>query len=245
MKNKVFVYPNKKRIFYSVHNKKASICLLYLHGLMSSRKSEKGKAIFKYAKKNNLGFLSLDYTAHGDSDGVQTEFRVGQCLEDVLSILDTELKNKKIVVVGSSLGGWLTLLLAEKRREFVKGIMTLAVAADFTKLVWDHMFDDDIRNRLKSGEVFGPSQETKGHCFTYQMFEEAEQHYLLQRQINYDGPCLLVHGDKDEIIPYKNSFAVKDALSSPKVCLQIMKGETHLLKGYDLSDGLDYLLKQI
>lgn len=245
MKNKIFIYPNGKKICYTVHNKKAPICLLYLHGLMSCRNSDKGKYLLSYAKKNKLGFLSLDYTAHGESDGNQTEFRVGTCLKDILSVLEYEIKDKRMIVVGSSLGGWLTLLLAEKLKKQIMGIMTLAVAADFTKLVWEYMFNDQVRSLLKEGKTFGPSEETKGHCFTYQMFEEAENHCLLHRNISYNGPCLLVHGDKDDVIPYKNSFAVKDALTSSKVCLQIMKGESHLLKGYDLSMGLDYLLKQI
>lgn len=245
MKDKIFVYPNGKKIFYTIHNKKSPLFLVYLHGLMSSRKSDKGKAILSYAKKNGLGFLSLDYTAHGQSDGDKTEFRVGTCLNDILSVIDLELKEKQIILVGSSLGGWLTLLLAESKKSQIKGIMTLAVAADFTKLVWERMFNDEVRALLKSGKVLGPSEETKGHCFTYQMFEEADQHCLLHRCIAYNGPCLLVHGDKDEVIPYKNSFTVKEALTSSKVYLQIVKGETHLLKSYDLSLGLDFLLKLI
>lgn len=245
MKNKIFLYPNGKRIFYTVHNQKADTVLLYLHGLMSSRTSDKGKSILSYAKKNHLGFLSLDYTAHGESDGDKTEFRVGTCLEDILSVFDLELKNKKVIVIGSSLGGWLSLLLAEKRKQKIFGLITLAVAADFTKLVWEYMFNEDIKTRLKSGEVLGPSEETKGHCFTYQMFEEAEKHCLLNRTINYNGPCLLVHGDKDEIIPYMNSFKVKEALSSTKVCVQIIKDETHLLKGYKLQLAIDFILQQV
>ena len=245
MGNKIFLYPNGKRICYTIHNKKADVVLLYLHGLRSSRSSDKGKAILSYAKKHHLGFLSLDYTAHGESDGDQTEFRVGSCLEDILSLVDLELKGKKVIVVGSSLGGWLSLLLAEKRKQQVVGLITLAVAADFTKLVWEYMFNDYIRNLLKEGHVLGPSEETKGHCFTYQMFEEAEQHCLLHRKIEYTGPSLLIHGDKDETIPYENSFKVKDALASSKVCVQIIKDETHLLKGYDLSLALDFIRKQI
>ena len=209
MKNKIFLYPNGNRIFYTIHNEKSDVFLLYLHGLMSSRTSDKGKSILSYAKKNRLGFLSLDYTAHGESDGDKTEFRVGTCLQDVLSVFDLELKGKKVVVIGSSLGGWLSLLLGEKRKKQVKGLMTLAVAADFTKLVWEYMFNDHIRSLLKSGNVFGPSEETRGHCFTYQMFEEAEKHCLLHRNIEYQGPCLLVHGDQDEIIPYQSLFNFK------------------------------------
>ena len=216
-----------------------------MHGLKSSRTSDKGKAILSYAKKHHLGFLSLDYTAHGESDGDQTEFRVGTCLEDIVSLFDLELKGKKVIVVGSSLGGWLSLLLAEKRKNQIVGLITLAVAADFTKLVWEYMFNDHIRKLLKEGHVLGPSEETKGHCFTYQMFEEAEQHCLLHRKIEYTGPCLLIHGDKDETIPYQNSFKVKEALASSKVCVQIIKSETHLLKGYDLSLALDFIRKQI
>lgn len=245
MVNKIFQYPNGQKISYMIYNQSADTFLVYLHGLLSSKTSEKGQQILSFAKKNKMGFLSVDYTAHGDSDGDKTEFRVGKCLEDVLSVIDKELIDKKLILVGSSLGGWLSLLLAEKKKEQVKALMTLAVAADFTKLVWEYMFTDDVRELLKSGKVLGPNEETKGHCFTYQMFEEAEMHCLLHRTIDYDGPVLLVHGDQDEIIPYKNSLKVKDSLLSSKVCVQILKGEHHLLKGYNLSEGINYLLNQI
>lgn len=245
MKKNIFKYPNGKKISYLIHNKNAEVFLIYLHGLLSSKSSEKGKQILAYAKKKKLGFLSVDYTAHGESDGEQTEFRVGQCLRDVISVIEQELKNKPLILVGSSLGGWLSLLLAEQKKEQVKGIMTLAVAADFTKLVWEYMFNEETRSFLKSGNILGPSLETKGHCFTYQMFEEAEMHCLLHRQINYNGPCLLVHGNKDDVIPYQNSFNVMHALTSSKVSIQIIKNEHHLLQGYNLSCGLDFLMTQI
>ena len=245
MTKKIFKYSNGKKISYLIDNKNADVFLIYLHGLLSSKSSEKGKQILAYAKKKKMGFLSVDYTAHGESDGEQTEFRVGQCLKDVLSVIDHEIKDKSIIVVGSSLGGWLSLLLAEQKKEQVKGLMTLAVAADFTKLVWEYIFNEETRTFLKAGNVLGPSHETKGHCFTYQMFEEAEMHCLLHRQINYNGPCLLVHGDKDEVIPYQNSFKVMQALTSSKVAIQIIKNEHHLLQGYNLSDGLNYLMTQI
>ena len=245
MINKIYTYPNGKKIAYTLHNKKAETFIIYLHGLLSSKSSEKGQKILAYAKQKGLGFLSVDYTAHGESDGEKTEFRIGQCLKDVLSVIEKEIKNKPLILVGSSLGGWLTLLLAEQKKEQVKAIMTLAVAADFTKLVWEYVFNEDVRLLLKSGKTLGPSEETKGHCFTYQMFEEAEMHCLLHREIKYNGPVLLVHGDKDETIPMSNSLKVKDALTSTKVLVQIVKNEHHLLKGYNLSQGLDYLLTQV
>lgn len=241
MVKKIFKYPNGKKIAYLIHNKSADIFLVYLHGLLSSKSSAKGQQILSYAKKEKIGFLSVDYTSHGESDGEQTEFRVGQCLKDVLSVIEYEIKDKPIIVIGSSLGGWLSLLLAEQKKEQVKGLMTLAVAADFTKLVWEYMFNDEVRTLLKSGHVIGPSEQTKGHCFTYQMFEEAEMHCLLHRKINYTGPCLLVHGDKDEIIPYQNSFKVMQSLQSTNVSIQIVKNEHHLLQGYNLHSGIAYL----
>ncbi len=244
MVNKIFKYPNGKKISYILDQPNAETIIVYLHGLLSSKNSEKGQKIKDYAKRNGYGFLSVDYTAHGDSDGEKTEFRVGQCLKDVLMVIDKEIKDKSLILVGSSLGGWISLLLGEQKKEQVKAIMTLAVAADFTKLVWEYMFNEEVRDLLKSGKVLGPSEETKGHCFTYQMFEEAEMHCLLHRQINYNGPVLLVHGDQDETIPFSNSLKVKDALTSPKVSVQIVKNEYHLLKGYNLTQGLDWLLKQ-
>ncbi len=229
-------------IAYTYINRKNQPCVIYLHGLRSSRKSDKSARINAFCKQNGYSYLAVDYTGHGDSDGEPGDFRVGQCLDDVLAVLEAENVQTPLYLVGSSLGGWIAYLLSERLGEQIKGILTCAAGVDFLPMLWNYVFNDDIRNMLKKGMVLGPNEQTKGHCFTYPMFTEAEPYLLLNRKIGYKGPVVLAHGDKDEIIPYQNSLKIKDALESQDVSVHIIKDEGHLMSGYPIENTLKSLI---
>ena len=219
-------------------------CIVYLHGLRSSRNSEKGKRIRQFCLQNNYSFLSVDYTGHGESEGKPDDFRIHQCLEDVVNVVRFHNIREPLYLVGSSLGGWISFLLAEQFPQQVKGILTCAAGVDFLPMVWHHMFNDKIRDLLKNGAVIGPNEETHGHCFSYPMFVEAEPFLLLNRKIQYNGSVILAHGDKDEIIPFENSFKIKDALESQDVCVHIVKGDNHSLQTYPLENNIQSLIER-
>mgnify|MGYP003288903119 CR=1 FL=1 len=216
--------------------------IVYLHGLKSSRHSEKGKRLEKYAYDNKYGFLAVDYTAHGTSEGLPSDFRIERCLNDVLEVIQVENISNPLYLAGSSLGGWIAFLTAEKLSAQVKGVLTFAAGVDFLPMIWEHLFTDEIRNLLKKGIVLGPNELTKGYCFSYAMFTEAEPYLLLNRRILYTGPVILVHGDKDDLIPYQNSFKIKDALESTDVQCHLIKGEGHALLSYPMENALDLLI---
>lgn len=245
MTEKILNYTDGNHITYTISYGSKKMGILYLHGLLSSHKSDKGIQLASYAKENNFSFISLDYTAHGDSSGAPYDFRVGRCLRDILNVLETENYQEPFIIVGSSLGGWLSFLVAEKYSPQVRGILALAAGVDFMPRVWNEMFNDTIRQSLKNGKIIGPSSETKGYCFSYPMFEDAQKYLLLQRNIKYNGPVQLVHGDEDDIVPWETSLAVKNALQSKNVTIHLIKREKHLLKTYDLKKELDIFIKKI
>lgn len=216
--------------------------VIYLHGLKSSRYSEKGKRLEKYAHNHQYGFLAVDYTSHGTSEGVPADFRIERCLKDVLEVIQAEQLVNPLYLAGSSLGGWIAFLTAEKLSTQVKGVLTFAAGVDFLPMVWEHLFTDEIRNLLKQGAVLGPNELTKGYCFSYAMFTEAEPYLLLNRKISYTGPVILVHGDKDDLIACRNSFKIKDALESENVQCHVIKGEGHALLSYPMENALDVLI---
>lgn len=216
--------------------------VIYLHGLKSSRYSEKGQRLENYARNKNYGFLAVDYTSHGNSSGEPADFRIERCLKDVLEVIQAENISNPLYLAGSSLGGWIAFLTAEKLSAQVKGVLTFAAGVDFLPMIWEHLFTDEIRNLLKKGIVLGPNELTKGYCFSYAMFTEAEPYLLLNRRILYTGPVILVHGDKDDLIPYQNSFKIKDALESMDVQCHLIKGEGHALLSYPMENALDLLI---
>ena len=198
-----------KTIAYT-YDKRNTPCIVYLHGLCSSRQSEKGKRLARFCEENGYSFLAVDYTGHGESEGLPSDFRIKRCLDDVIQVLETEQPQEDLYFVGSSMGAWVAFL----------------------------------GNELQNGKVLGPSEETYGYCFSYEMFTQAEPYLLLNRKIHYTGPVILVHGDKDTVIPYQNSLKIKDALESKQVCVQIIKGEGHSLSGFPLERTLKFFIKQ-
>lgn len=242
--SKKFLNRENKTICYDYLKQNNQPCVVYLHGLKSSRQSLKAKRLKAYAKKNKYAYLALDYTAHGESEGNPSDFRVARCLNDVLDVLSHEKITNPLYIAGSSLGGWIAFLLAEIKQAQVKGVLTLAAGVDFLPFVWKKILPFAFKVLLKRGLVLGPNAKTKGYCFSYPMFKEAEPYLMLHRKINYKGAVVLAHGDQDTIILPENSFKIKDALESSDVTLHIVKGEGHHLHSYPLEDTMDYLIKK-
>ena len=213
---------------YEQDNADRPLGLIYLHGLLSSRKSHKGQFLKAFAKDNHLSYLGFDFTAHGDSWGSPTDWRIGRCLDDAMEIISALTQGPQILV-GSSMGGWISLLVAEKMPQKVAGLLGLAAGADFTQYVWDHVLNKQHKEAMKKGHVFGPSEATQGYCFSYPMFEEAQKYFLLERKIAYRGPVILMNGDDDKLVPLDTPFKIKDNLESDNVQVWINKGSAHTL----------------
>ncbi len=242
MKTKKIKNSKGNTIAYTYIKQQNQPCVIYLHGLRSSRKSDKSMRLETFCVQNGYSYLAVDYTGHGDSSGAAEDFRVGVCLDDVLDVIQAEKIKEPLYLVGSSLGGWIAYLLSERLGKQIRGILTCAAGVDFLPMLWNRVFDDKIRAMLKTGAVLGPNEQTKGHCFSYPMFTEAEPYLLLNRKISYAGPVVLAHGDKDEIIPYQNSLKIKDALESQDVSVHIIKDEGHLMAGYPIENTLKSLI---
>ncbi len=227
MTDQFLIKENKSKIAYTLDKRSDKVGVLYLHGLLSSRHTPKATVVERFAQEKGYSFLSLDYTSHGESDGEMIDFRIGQCLSDIEKVVDHCLPNIPLLVVGSSLGGWLSLLLAQKRSKQILGILGIAPGVDFTKRVWDEMLTDEMKHIIREKGVLGPSAETKGYCFTYDLFQEAQQHYLLDKKINYDGAVIILQGDCDPLVPYQTAFQIKDRLTSDTVAVYLLKGGGH------------------
>lgn len=219
--------PAGRPVRYTYVRGKKPLCAVYLHGLLSSRQSRRAESVRLFAKANGLHYLSLDYTAHGETGGEPHDFRIGQCLRDACDVIQALVPTLPLVLVGSSLGGWIAFLLAEKRPEQVKGILGLAAGVDFMEHVWENLLTEKDRAYLMAGHIAGPSPETKGYCFSYPMFEEARRHLLLRRRIAYAGEVILLHGDADNRVRWERALQIKDALLSERVQVSIVKGLGH------------------
>ena len=202
--------------------------IVYLHGLLSSMNSRKSQYLKAFAIEHGLSYLCFDFTAHGKSWGEPHDFMIGRCLSDASDLLNKYVKTPQIIV-GSSMGGWIGLLLCKHLPEKVAAFIGLAPGADFTKFVWNKLLNEEHRNRLKNGEILGPSEETRGYCFTYKMFQDAAENYILTKKLKYNGPVRLICGDEDKLVPYQTVFHIRDVLTSKDVQIICIKGSEHAL----------------
>ena len=219
------------QIYYEFTPGSKAPVFLYLHGFMSQHDTPKAKALKEIALSCGWGYLTLDYTGHGKSSGEITDIRIGRCLKDAQAVIENALSDQPFVVCGSSLGGWVSLLLALQYPERIKGVIGLAPGVDFTQRVWDNYLPKSVKERLKNGEVFGPSPETGNYCWTYGLFEEAKNHLLKPKgTLDITCPVLLIQGDADKSVPWQETVALKDQLASPDVTLVLVKNMEHTMK---------------
>ncbi len=202
--------------------------IIYLHGMYSSKKALKAEFVKQFAEKNGLSYLSVDYCGHGESSGTVEDFRVGQCLTDVMDVIKADF-DRPFIAVGSSLGGWIGLLLAVRMPSLVKALTLLAPGPDFLRDIWEGYLSDERKQFLKNGGILREKVDPIDFCLTYPMFEEAEPYFLLHDKIHYKGPVAILHGDQDNLIPPEKMFQIKDALESDNVTLYMIKGATHRL----------------
>lgn len=209
-------------------------CVLYLHGFMSSKQAYKASFIKEFCIKTGWAYFAFDATGHRESDGGFEDILVGNYLNDALEISDALIKTP-FIPVGSSLGGWIAVLLSVLRPEKIPGFIGLAPALDFTQEVWDYYLTEENKEELRTKKVIGPNEKTLGYAWSYRLFEEGKNHLLLQKEtIPYDGYALLLNGDKDEQVPFQKALKIREKLSSANAQTWILKGA-----GHDLSRPQD------
>lgn len=175
-------------------------------------------------------FTRFDYFGHGASSGAFTDGTIGRWSEDAIAVLD-ELTEGPQVLVGSSMGGWIMLLVALARPGRVCGLVGIAAAPDFTEdLMWDRM-DHSIRAALaRDGVYHEPSQyDEEPTAITLRLIEEGRDHLVLRSPIPLHCPVRLIHGLEDPDVPWDTSMRLSRVLESPDVTLTLVKDAVHRL----------------
>ena len=200
--------------------------LVFLPGYMSDMAGGKATAIFEDAKAKGRGCLLLDYSGCGESSGDFADGTLSRWREEVLALIDTYVEGP-ILITGSSMGGWLMLLVGEALGDRLAGIIGIASAPDFT--VWG--FSEDKRDRLFQGEVvleenpYGPEPTPTHPGF----FADAQDNLRLIDEIALDAPFRLIHGQRDDDVPWAISIKLAAALRSDDVQVTLIKDGDHRL----------------
>ncbi len=203
---------------------------VFLGGYASTRKSVKASALFAWAEAGGRPFLRFDYSGHGDSGGRFEEATLGRWLGEAEVVISKVAAARPVVLVGSSMGGWLSLLLA-KSLPRVTGLVTIACAADFTEeVVWPNMPPNARAMLREKGVVRKPGEPgTEGTPLTLAFLEEAKRHLILGGSIPVSCPVRMLHGTEDRDIPWSISARALEMLESKDASLTLVKGGGHSL----------------
>lgn len=204
--------------------------VVFLGGFRSDMTGTKALALEAWAKQAGRGFLRLDYSGHGASQGRFEEGTIGLWLTDALAVLDA-VTDGPLVLVGSSMGGWIACLVALARPQQVVGLTGIAAAPDFTeRLMWDRFSDSERWRILNLGRIEEPSAYSDTPTvITKQLIEEGRRHLLLHGPIPIPCPVRLIHGQADPDVPWSMSLDLADRLDSPDVQVTLVKGGDHRL----------------
>lgn len=205
----------------------ATPTLVFLSGYASDMEGTKALALDGFAAGRGQAYLRFDYSGTGASGGRFDEGTLDQWIGESLEVLDS-LTEGPIVLIGSSMGAWISFHVAQRRPKRVRGFVGLAAAPDFTE--WG--FGPEARAQLAAnGHIGEPDPEGRATplLLTRRFWESGQQHLLLDGPIAVDCPVRLVHGDADREVPLEIAFRTLRALRSADVQLDIIKGGGHRL----------------
>jgi pimeloyl-ACP methyl ester carboxylesterase len=210
--------------------------VLWLGGFNSDMKGTKAVALSAWAAEQGRGCVRFDYSGHGESGGAFVDGSIGRWLEESLAVFEACCEGPQ-VVIGSSMGGWIALLLARElaRRgrsgqATLAGLVLIAPAPDFTEeLMWKG-FSPEIRAQIETTGVWlRPSDYGEPYPITRKLIEDGRSHLVLGSAIEVGCPVRILQGAQDPDVPWRHAFALADRLPSDDVVLTLIQDGDHRL----------------
>ena len=205
-----------------------NLTIVYLHGLYSDCWGRKPESIANWCMEHGFDYFRYELAGHGSDSSRYEEVDFNIWKEQLLEVLDKIVKTD-VVLMGSSLGGWLSLIGALNRPEQVKGVIGLAAAPDFTLDLEKYIFTPEQTKTLyEEGRLEFPMKDFT-YVFTKKMFETAKQNRLLDKTLEIKCPVHLIQGQKDANILPDKALKIAQCLTSDEVVIKLLKDGNHRL----------------
>ncbi len=203
--------------------------VMFCGGFMSDMTGTKATALEAHCRETGRAFVRFDYTGHGQSSGRFVDGTIGAWADDAIAVLD-EIAQGPQIVVGSSMGGWIMLLMALGRPERIAGLVGIAPAPDFVLWMWDG-FSDEIKRTLETDGVYRAPSEYSDEPYEISMalIEDGRQRLVLDREVAVTCPVRILHGMQDPDVPWQRSLELVDKLASDDVAVTFVKNGDHRL----------------
>jgi pimeloyl-ACP methyl ester carboxylesterase len=220
--------------------------IVWLSGFKSDMAGAKAAALAEWAVRTKRAYTRFDYFGHGRSSGDFRDGTVTRWLEDALAVID-DVTQGPLLLVGSSMGGWIATLAALRRRARVAGLMLIAPAADFTEeLMWRNMPEAVQREVMERGVWHRPSAyDPDPYPITRALIEDGRKHLILAAPVGLRCPARVLQGMADPDVPWAHALRLVERLESPDVVVELIKNGDHRLSTPQDIDRLCAMLGEL
>ncbi|MFT6425816.1 MAG: pimeloyl-ACP methyl ester carboxylesterase [Celeribacter sp.] len=227
--------PSGRRIAYH-QSGGAGVGIVFLGGFMSDMEGTKAVALEAWAQAQGRPFLRFDYSGHGQSSGAFQEGSIGEWAEDAQATIEALTLGPQ-VLVGSSMGGWIALLLSQRVSSKVAGLVGIAAAPDFTEDSMLAGFSPEQMVALnETGVVMLPSDYGAPYPITSKLIEDGRHHLVLRGPLPVPFPVRFLQGTDDSSVKRSVALALLDHADGDDVRLQFVKGADHSFSTPDCMD---------
>jgi pimeloyl-ACP methyl ester carboxylesterase len=220
----VFVTPQKRKIAYHLTDGTGP-AVVFLGGFKSDMGGTKAVFLEQWARDSGRAFLRFDYSGHGESDGTFNDGAIGDWFEDACAAIG--LLAGMVIVVGSSMGGWISLLVAREMPDKVAGMVTIAAAPDFTEDSMWASFSDGQKAQLMAGQVALPSEYGEPYIITRRLIEEGRDRLVLRDPLSLPFPVRFLQGTADADVDMSVALRLLDHAQGPDMRLTLVDGADH------------------
>ncbi|MEC7136644.1 MAG: alpha/beta hydrolase [Pseudomonadota bacterium] len=220
---------NTKKLRYIDNYFRERLYLIFLPGFMSDIEGTKPQTLFKFARKNKLGFLSLEYSGHGKSSGVFTKGNITIWSNETKNVIKKIAKKNNFILIGSSMGAWIALNQFKYFKSQIKGFIGIGSAPEFlTRLIWNKFPKKTKKELVKKGKILIKNGGYE-YPITLQLIKDGRKNKILNKKINLDIRVTVIHGQKDDVVPFVYSKYVLKMFSKAKKRTIIVKNGDHSL----------------
>ena len=232
---------NKKIRYLKLYQKNRDY-IVFLHGFMSDLDGKKPKSFLKFAKKNKLGFLALEYSGHGKSSGKFINGNISKWTKETSILIKKIVKKNKIIFIGSSMGAWISLNQFNFFEKQIKGFLGIGSAPEFLEnLMWKKFSKKMKASTIKNG-IYNLIHGDYTYPITLQLIKDGRKNKVLNKKIKSKIKITMIHGQKDEVVPVSYSNKVLKIFKNGKKKLVVIKNGDHSLSS---SKHLKVLKKEL
>ena len=233
---------SSKRIRYLKLSQKNTSYIVFLHGFMSNLEGKKPKTFLDFAKKNKLGFLALEYSGHGKSSGKFINGNISKWTKETSQLIKKVVKKNKIILVGSSMGAWISLNQFKFFKEQIIGFLGIGSAPEFLDgLMWKK-FSKKMKREIKKNGIINLKHGDYEYPISLQLIKDGKKNKVLNKKIYQKLNVTMIHGEKDESVPVSYSRKVLKIFRKSRKKLIIVKNGDHSLSS---SKWLKVLKKEL